>query len=149
MPAPISTSSCGNRRIKSIGKCPMTPGGIETGIGALSWQIRTALFYLDMVPDPVGQSPGRLQRAARTRSMWLWSGRDISHRGECAWLKPAMQHCFHQAKHPTLLALEAAVVELQRPAVFGDGAYYLLRCAVGDVDFNLQGQPDVGSHHAG
>ena len=56
MPAPISTSSCGNRRIKSIGKCPMTPGGIETGIGALSWQIRTALFYLDMVPDPVGQS---------------------------------------------------------------------------------------------
>ena len=34
----------------------MTPGGIETGIGALSWQIRTALFYLDMVPDPVGQS---------------------------------------------------------------------------------------------
>ena len=61
----------------------------------------------------------------------------------------AIQHCFHHAKHPALLALEAAVVELQRPAVFGDGAYYLLRCAVGDVDFNLQGQPDVGSHHAG
>ena len=24
-------------------------------------------------------SPGRLQRASRTRSMWLWSGSDISH----------------------------------------------------------------------
>ena len=61
----------------------------------------------------------------------------------------AIQHCFHQAKHPTLLALEAAVVEIQSAAVFGDDAYDLLRCAVRDVDFNLQGQPDVGSHHPG
>ena len=52
--APISTSSCGNRRLKSIGKYPMTPRGIETGIGALSSQIRTALFYMDMAPDPSG-----------------------------------------------------------------------------------------------
>ena len=60
-----------------------------------------------------------------------------------------MQHCFHLARHPTLLALEAAVVELQSPAVFGDYPYDLVRCAVGDVDFYLQGQPDVGSHHSG
>ena len=32
----------------------MTPRGIETGIGALSSQIRTALFYMDMAPDPSG-----------------------------------------------------------------------------------------------
>ena len=39
---------------KAIRKYPMTPRGIETGIGALSWQIRTALFYLEMAPDPSG-----------------------------------------------------------------------------------------------
>ena len=73
MPAPISTSSCGNRRIKSIGKCPMTPGGIETGIGALSWQIRTALFYLDMVPVPRQSGPSDGQDAG-DRSRFPWKG---------------------------------------------------------------------------
>ncbi len=39
---------------KAIRKYPMTSRGIESRIGALSWQIRTALFYLDMAPDPSG-----------------------------------------------------------------------------------------------
>ena len=42
---------------KAIRKYLMTPRGIETGIGALSWQIRTELFYLDMAPDPSGSLP--------------------------------------------------------------------------------------------
>ena len=67
----------------------------------------------------------------------------------CAWLDLATERCFHRSKHPTLLALEAAVVELQRATVFSDDAHDLFRCAVRDVDLNLQGQPDVGSHDPG
>ena len=44
--APISTSSCGNRREKTIGKYQITPRGLATGIGASSRQ------YLDRAGLP-------------------------------------------------------------------------------------------------
>ena len=37
----------------------------------------------------------------------------------------------------TLLILEAAIVELQAPAVLGDHAHDLVRCAIRDVCLDL------------
>ena len=89
-------------------------------------------------------SPGRLQRASRTRSMWLWSGRDMGYPVVRAWLD-SVPACFLQARHLTLLILEAAVIELQGPAVLGNYPYDVFRCAVWDVRFDFQGQLYVRS----
>ena len=61
-----------------------------------------------------------------------------------AWLD-SVPACFLQARHLTLLILEAAVIELQGPAVLGNSPYDVFRCAVWDVRFDFQGQLYVRS----
>ena len=61
-----------------------------------------------------------------------------------------MQHCFHQAKQPALYSLSKPLSSNFKVRLFS--VTVRTTCsgvAVRDVDFNLQGQPDVGSHNAG
>ena len=44
------------------------------------------------------------------------------------------------------LLLKPLIVKLQRPPIFCDDPYYVIWSAVGNVGFNLQGDPHIGTN---